>query len=134
MTAQNLVKKRLWWKVGNGSNIRVWGHKWLPTSSTYKVASPRQFLHPDTRVSELINPETASWRSNILDALFLPYEADVIKSIPINSRLPANKLIWAESPNGHFSVRSAYAVEVRLSRPGNFSATSNNSQNQRFWK
>ena len=64
----------------------------------------------------------------------LPYEVDVIKSIPIISRLPANKLIWAESPNVHYSVRSVYAVAARLSHPGNFSATSDNSQNQHFWK
>ena len=29
--------------------------KWLPSSTTYKVASPRQFIHNDIRVSELID-------------------------------------------------------------------------------
>ena len=31
------------------------GDKWLPSSTTYKVASPRQFIHNDIRVSELID-------------------------------------------------------------------------------
>ena len=34
----------------------------------------------------------------------------------------------------HYSVRSVYAVAARLSHPVNFSATSDNSQNQHFWK
>ena len=55
MSTQNLVREGVWWRVGNGSNIRIWEDKWLPSSSTYKIASPKQFLHQDTRVSELID-------------------------------------------------------------------------------
>ena len=100
---------------GNGRSIRIWGDKWLPSSTTYKAASPRQFLHQDTRVSELIDQNAASWKAQVLDALFLPYEAEVIKGIPLSSRLPADKLIWAETPNGKFNVKSAYGVAMRLS-------------------
>lgn len=59
--------------------------------STYKVVSLRQFLNLDTRVSELINLDIASWKFEIIDALFLPFEADIIKSIPLSSRLPVDK-------------------------------------------
>ena len=52
----------------------------------------------------------ASWKSDILDALFLPHVAEMIKGIPISSRLPADKLTWAEASNGKFSVKSAYAL------------------------
>ena len=64
------------------------------------MVSPNTFLHVDTRVSELIDPASASWKSNVIDTLFLPHEAKIIKSIPLSVRLPEDKLIWAMSSNG----------------------------------
>ena len=58
MAAQFLVQQGICWNVGNGASIRVWGDKWLPFTSMYKVVSPRQFLHADTRVSELISQDS----------------------------------------------------------------------------
>ena len=55
MSTRNLVREGVRWRVGNGSNIHIWEDKWLPSSSTYKIALPRQFLHQDTKVSELID-------------------------------------------------------------------------------
>ena len=55
MAAQHLVKKGIRWNVGNGDSIRVWGDKWLPSPSTFRITSPRQLLHVETRVSELIS-------------------------------------------------------------------------------
>ncbi|KAL0010578.1 hypothetical protein SO802_005686 [Lithocarpus litseifolius] len=85
-------------------------------------------------VCELIDHATACWKVNVLDALFLPYEADVIKGIPLSSCLLANKLIWAEAPNGKFSVRSAYRVAMRLSKPVNQGTSSERSHLRLFWK
>ena len=110
------------------------GDKWLPSSTTYKVASPRQFIHNDIRVSELIDQNSASWKVHVLDALFLPYEAKVIKGIPISSHLPADKLIWAETPNGKFNVKSAYGVTMRLSEHAVQGACPDQGQQRRFWK
>ena len=132
MSAQNLVRDGVRWRVGNGRSIRIWGDKWLPLSTTYKVASPRQFLHHDIRVSKLIDQNSASWKVQVLDALFLPYEAKVIKGIPISSRLPADKLIWAETPNGKFNVKSAYGVTMRLSEHAVQGASSDQGQQRRF--
>ena len=96
MSAQNLVRDGARWRVGNGNNIRIWGDKWLPSFSTYKVASPRLFLNQDTRVSELIDQATASWKTSVIDAFFIPYEAKVIKGIPISSRFPAIRRPWCK--------------------------------------
>ena len=134
MSAQHLVREWARWRVGNGSSIRVWGDKWLPSFSTYKVASPRLFLHQDTKVNELIDQAITTWKKNVIDALFMPFEAELIKGIPISSRLPPDKIIWAEAPNGKFSVKSAYGVAVRLSKFGKHGASSDNSKMRLFWK
>ena len=127
MVAQPLIRDGIRWRVGNGTNIWIWGDKWLPTASTHKVISPQHFMHLDTGVSELINLETTSWKSVVLDILFLPHEVEAIKSIPLSSRLPNDKLIWAASLNGLFSLRSAYTLAVKLSYPTNYGASSDNS-------
>lgn len=116
MAAQHLVKKGLRWRVGNGESIKVWGDKWLPTSSIYTAVSPRLFLQADTRVSELIEASTASWKSSIVDALFLSHKVETIKSIPLSSHLPADRLVWTETLSGLFSVSSYYKLAVRASQ------------------
>ena len=93
MAAQYLVQQGTRWSVGNGNSIHVWGDKLLPTSSTYKVVSPRQILHANTRVSELISQDSGAWKHQVLDVIFLPHEAELIKSIPLSVQLPEDKLI-----------------------------------------
>uniref|UniRef100_A0A7N2R2Q8 RNase H type-1 domain-containing protein n=1 Tax=Quercus lobata TaxID=97700 RepID=A0A7N2R2Q8_QUELO len=78
MFAQPLVKNGLWWRLGNGDRIRIWGDKWLPKLSTFMVSSPRLFIPHDMKVGELINKEEASWKADAIDALFVPHEAEVL--------------------------------------------------------
>ncbi|XP_075649857.1 uncharacterized protein LOC142620362 [Castanea sativa] len=115
MVTQAMVREGIKWRVGNGRNIRVWVDRWLPSGPTHRVASPRLFLHPNTLVGELIDQENARWKLDVLAPLFLPYEDDIIQSIPLSSRIPEDNLVWAESPNRKFNVRSAYATATRLS-------------------
>lgn len=107
------------WRIGNGEKVKIWGDKWLPTLSTFRVSSPRLFLDPDSRVGELITAEETSWNFEAISALFMPHEAEVIRSIPLSIRLPEDKLIWALSFNGLFSVRSAYYGALKMGTSGN---------------
>ena len=93
MEAQYLVKEGSRWCVGKGTSIRVWSDKWLPSTSTYKVVSPRLFLSADTKVCELIDQESTQWKAQVIDALFLPYEAECIKSIPLSIQPPDDRII-----------------------------------------
>ena len=90
------------------------------------------FMHTDTRVKELINLENASWKEEVLNTLFLPHKAEVIKSIPLSVCPPSNKQIWAYSYNGKFSVRSAYAVAMELSSSQEKCSSLDESRNRRF--
>ena len=60
-------------------------------------------------------------------------EAECIKSIPLSIQPPEDRLIWAESANGLFSVRSAYKLAMKLSRPTNYGSSSD-SQTKKFQK
>ena len=134
MAAQYLVKQGSWWSVGKGTSIRGWGDKWLPSALTYQVVSPRLFLSAETKVCELIAQDSTQWKAQVIDALFLPHEAKCIKSIPLSIQPPEDRLMWAESANGLFSVRSAYKLAMNLSRPTNHGSSSDDSQTKKFWK
>ena len=134
MATQKIVKQRMRWQVGNGSNIRVWEDKWVSYSSTYKVVSSRNNAFSDLRVSELIDTTNICWNSELLDQVFLPFKADAIKSIPLSSQLPTDKLIWAKSSNGLFNIKSAYKVALELLAVSSSRSSSNDSHLRRFWK
>ncbi|KAL0003498.1 hypothetical protein SO802_017279 [Lithocarpus litseifolius] len=101
---------------------------------TFKVVSPRLFMPADLRVSELISKEPVGWKMQVIDALFLPHEADTIKCIPLSTHLPPDKLIWAATTNGSFSVRSAYKLAMELSRSDNAGSSSDGSGLRIFWR
>ena len=69
----------------------------------------------------------------MLDVIFLPHEAELIKIIPLSVQLPEDKLIWAGNNNGKFSVKSAYklAMEGAWSDSG---SSSNDGILRRFWR
>ncbi|KAL0017429.1 hypothetical protein SO802_004498 [Lithocarpus litseifolius] len=134
MAAQPLIKYGLWWRLGNGERIRIWGDKWLPKPLTFMVSSPRLFMPQDMKVGELIDKEVDSWKVGAVDALFLPHEAEAIKAIPISTNLPEDKQIWAWSTNGVFSVKNAYWVASQMSLVESTGSSSEGSQERSFWK
>lgn len=54
--------------------------------------------------------------AELLGEVFLPYEAEIILSIPLSPQMPKDSNVRAWSKNGLFTVRSAYRVSLRLLR------------------
>ena len=106
----------------------------MPSSNTYKVVSPRAGSSPNLQVQELIDPNECCWNYGILENLFLPFEVDIIKTIPLSNRLSVDKLNWAETQNGFFTVRCAYKVAMDLSSNSTSSSSSYDSHLCKFWK
>jgi hypothetical protein len=112
MVAQPVLQRGLIWRIGEGSDIRIWGDRWIPNPTTYMIQSPRRVLGRQARVSELIDQDTRQWKGNLVSEIFLEEEAKVTKSLPISSITTKDKLIWRCTKNGIFSVRSAYHLEM----------------------
>ena len=64
---------------------------------------------------------------------FAPDDAKAVLSIPLNSRFLADRLIWACTPKGNFTVRSAYRVAL-LSSSNLSPETSSCCNRGLFWK
>ena len=134
ISAQSLVIEGMRWRIGNGANIKIWQDKWLPGVSSHRVLSLRLFLSTDMNVTELIDTGTARWKFEVIDSLFIPQEAELIKSIPLSANLPTDKIVWAKTTNGNFTVRSAYKLATSLFKSTTSGTTSDGSLLRKFWK
>ncbi|KAL0008623.1 hypothetical protein SO802_010125 [Lithocarpus litseifolius] len=71
--------------------------------------------HPD-RIQVVIDTMESKvrWKVDLVESLFLPFEARTILNIPISYNLPEDKIIWVGNNRGVFSIKSAYYVALNL--------------------
>ena len=98
------------WRVGNGDSILIRGDKWLPQVSESRIVSPVIGLAPDSRVRVLIDHDSHSWKSSLIDQSFLPFEAKKIKGIPLSLFDAQDQQVWLPSPNGEYTTRTGYQL------------------------
>lgn len=110
--AKPILDKGLVWWVGNGKDICIWKDRWVPNHSTMKIISPVNSLHEMAPVSALMNEHSNGWNSDLIDNIFLTFEANLIKAIPVAHVPMEDKLIWSGNSNGIFSVKSAYHLAM----------------------
>jgi hypothetical protein len=102
--AKALLQKGLIWKVGNGDNIRIWEDKWIPSPHTLTFQQSNHNLGREDKVHSLINIERNWWNVPLVESIFPEDVAALICGIPISPRQQADKLIWAGTRIGFFSV------------------------------
>ena len=86
-------------------------------------------------VADLIDSSTAKWKTEVIDSLFIiAHETKLIKSIPLSATLLADKIVWAKTTNGNFTVRSAYKLAVSLFKSRNCGTTFDGILLRKFWK
>ena len=133
LSARDVIRKGMVWRIGNGESVRIKQDKWLPSQLSRSVASQIPLMSPDTKVSELIDQDKAAWKSEVVQQLFLPQEASEILGIPLSERLPPDRIVWACTPSGMFTTSSAYKLIISCELA--LSAGSLNLEAQRqFWK
>ncbi len=124
MRARDVLQLGFHWKIGNGSQIKIWEDQWLPKRSTFKVISPKPQKTPYNFICDLIDENTKTWKRDLIDNPFLPKEASIIKAIPLNLHHPHNKIIWDGAKFGEYIVKSDYfllkqRVRVEVEEPSN---------------
>ena len=133
LAAQPIINHGMRWQVGDGKSTRIWKDKWIPIPSTYRVISPRTLLPIDATVDILIDAERGTWRADLVRELFIKFEAENILSILLSICLPRDKLVWVATPNGFFTVKSAYWIAMAaagIEQEG----TSGASGQKQLWK
>jgi hypothetical protein len=74
-----LLKKGVIWRVGNGTQIRVWRDPWIPRDGNHHPRSA-QGQYWLCWVTDFLNPD-GSWNRNLVQQHFEPEEASLILQI-----------------------------------------------------
>ena len=130
LSARDVIRKGMVWRIGNGQSVRVKEDKWLPKRESSSIISPLPTVLPEARVSSLIEADQREWKTKVIQELFLPSEASVILGIPLSLRNTEDRVIWAYTPSGVYSTSSAYKLLSGRDSPG----SSNRKPQKRFWK
>ena len=121
------------WQVGDGKSIDIWIDRWLPRPSTFRVLTPPAQLPANTRVESLIDQENGDWNLDLIHQTFLQDDATSILSIPLSRHKPQDRMIWAYTPKGRFTVNSTYKVAISITQTSRLAKTFHDSEQSQFW-
>ncbi|KAF5477349.1 hypothetical protein F2P56_003998 [Juglans regia] len=65
-------------------------------------------------MAELIDADSLTWKTNLVEGVFNSNEALLICSIPLNLRNNSDQMIWVSNAKGVFSVKSAYFLDCLI--------------------
>ena len=134
LSAQLVLKAGYRWQVGDGENIGIWKDRWLPRPSTFRVLSPLAFLPDDTKVSSLIDSNNGEWNESLISQKFSPEDTACILGIPLSEHKPRDRIIWAYTPKGKFTVNSAYKVAISMTQGNSDAEASHGKLQTCFWR
>ena len=72
MAAREVLERGSKWSIGNGEQVRIWKDRWIPSPSSFKVASPRSPHSEDVLVATLIDKERRGWDVSKVRSTFMP--------------------------------------------------------------
>uniref|UniRef100_A0A2N9HR00 RRM domain-containing protein n=1 Tax=Fagus sylvatica TaxID=28930 RepID=A0A2N9HR00_FAGSY len=108
MKSREVLIKGGAWRVGDGRKIKIWKNRWLLEDNHRSIITHGPQLLQECTVDQLILQQKMEWDTTLIDKLFLPYDAEAIKSIPLSERAPPDKFYWPGTTNGLYTVRSGY--------------------------
>jgi hypothetical protein len=80
----SLLEEGLMWRTGDSNSVNIWGDRWIPRASSYKIQSQVHGLTSEAKVSALIDHDTASWNKQLIRDLFSKEEMEAICSLPLS--------------------------------------------------
>ena len=97
------------WKVGRGHDIPINHPMWF-----HSRQGASTIINPQvTRVADLINQDTATWKSDVVMQMYDTNIANKILALPlpkIQTQSTKDQVIWPNSTTGDYQVKRAYAL------------------------
>ena len=97
----------------------MWHHAWLPTKPTTRILSLVLEGWEEATVDKLIKEGTRTWDEDVIDGIFVPEEAALIKSSLLSRYPTKDKLFWPWTQTGKYTCKFGYCFlkcEVEESR------------------
>ena len=89
------------WRVGHGTQIRMFHDKWIPGSFPTSAVSRIPSLEDDSTVSSLINQSRMEWDGQLIDLKIAPFMAQKIKSITLCRSVMRYCIVWPRIRDGN---------------------------------
>ena len=105
----HILKAHSFYQLTQG-NISIWSTPWCSSWGTIYddlIIQPTGFIYP-TLVNDLWLPNQRKWNDNLIDAIFRPSMAQVIKNTPIINSQDPDFLCWILTQTGRCHAKSAY--------------------------
>lgn len=64
------LEEGLRWRVRDGGKIRIWGHKWQLTPTSFRVQTPAKHLMGDSKVKKLFKNNSIEWDEGRVQEIF----------------------------------------------------------------
>ncbi|KAL4603074.1 hypothetical protein ACB092_10G099600 [Castanea dentata] len=124
-----------WRSILSAQPVLKAGYRWqLPRPSTFRVLLPPTILPEDTKVSFLIDSNSGEWNVSLISQIFPPDDVACILGIPLSEHKPRDRIIWAYTPKGKFTVNSAYKVAMSMTQGNSDAEVSYSEPQTRFWR
>jgi hypothetical protein len=129
-----LLKKGIIWRVGCGSQIRIWRDPWIPRAHSFRVTSRKGRCRLKW-VSKLFDNQGHDWDYGKLTEIFNQGGAEIIAKIKLPRRRTEDFLAWSLEKAGMFTIRSAYNLGLQHRDKNECSASSVAPDGERnLWK
>jgi hypothetical protein len=128
-----ILKRGGLWNIGNGKSISIWNDCWLPRQQGYKVWSRKGNANHQW-VKELMIPETIWWNRQLVNYIFIPFEAEQILQIPIMNLSREDEFTWPKAKDGEYMVKSGYQTVKDWNEGSNNPSTSHNNSPNPIWQ
>ena len=110
MAGMDILKLGMRRRVGDGVSIKINDDNWIPGFSSPVNFSIEYEIHVDSKVCELIDPNSFRWRRFLIFSIFNDTIANAICDIPLPVNPRPDSWFWSMSSNGHYTVKSGYKV------------------------
>jgi hypothetical protein len=109
----DLLKQGVIWRIGNGSQERIWRDPWIPMGISHKVVTSQGRCRWRW-ISDLLDQSGRDWDYDRLAHVFCSTDAEAIAKIKLLARPSDDFIAWSLEKTGLFSVRSAYNLALKL--------------------
>ncbi|XP_056841665.1 uncharacterized protein LOC130494863 [Raphanus sativus] len=101
-------------KIHSGYEVKVWEDPWIPLNPARPAIPIAPVMHPNMRVSDLINQESKEWDVELLEQYVRPEDIPLIRSLAISITHRPDTFCWNFTRNGQYTVKSGYWVAQNM--------------------
>ena len=102
MYGKRLIKEGLQWRVGDGKQIHIYRHNWIPDV----IPGTLQPTNENQLVSSLITEGGQQWNEAAIRNRFTEDTVEKILSIPLSTEGCTDFASWPHTKNGIYLVKS----------------------------